>query len=142
MIKDSIMLKLLYYSSYGIDKGAMIVTKPKVYTMAFGSVYPHLITKVEKKGRTKAEADLLIRWMTGYAQKQLDRMLEDGTDYETFIVKAPQLNPNRNKITGVICGVRVEDMEASVMKEIRYLDKIIDELAKGKAIENIMRADK
>lgn len=115
------------------------MTKPKIYTMAFGSVYPHLIKKVEKKARTKAEADEVIRWMTGYTQAQIDKLVVDDTDYETFILQAPELNPNRTKITGVICGTRIENMEPSVMKEIRYLDKMIDELAKGKTIEKIFR---
>ncbi|MCM3073513.1 MULTISPECIES: DUF2200 domain-containing protein [Staphylococcus] len=115
------------------------MTKPKIYTMAFGSVYPHLIKKVEKKARTKAEAHEVICWMTGYTQTQIDKLIDDGTDYETFILQAPELNPNRTKITGVICGIRVENMEPSVMKEIRYLDKMIDELAKGKTLEKIFR---
>jgi hypothetical protein len=114
-----------------------MMSKPKVYTMEFGFVYPHLINKVEKKGRTKGEADQLIKWMTGYSQQDLDNLIEDGTDYENFILKAPELNPDRRNITGRICGVKVEDMEESVMKEIRYLDKLIDELAKGKSIEQI-----
>lgn len=115
------------------------MTKPKIYTMAFGNVYPHLVKKVEKKGRTKNEVDTIIKWMTDYSQPQLDKMVEDGTDYETFIQQAPQLNPHRTKVTGVICGIRVENMEESVMKEIRYLDKMVDELAKGKTLENIFR---
>ena len=115
------------------------MTKPKIYTMAFGNVYPHLVKKAEKKGRTKNEVDTIIKWMTDYSQPQLDEMVEDGTDYETFIQQAPQLNPHRTKVTGVICGIRVENMEESVMTEIRYLDKMVDELAKGKTLENIFR---
>jgi len=118
------------------------MAKPKIYTMAFGKVYDLLIKKVEKKNRTKAEADEIIRWMTGYSQGQLNQIVEDGTDYETFITQAPQLNPDRTKVTGVICGIRVEDMDESVMKEIRYLDKMIDELAKGKSLEKIFRQNK
>nr|WP_241092748.1 DUF2200 domain-containing protein [Staphylococcus saprophyticus] len=110
--------------------------------MAFGKVYDLLIKKVEKKDRTKQEADEIIRWMTGYTQSEIDRLVADGTDYETFINQVPNLNPERTKITGVICGVRVENMEASVMKEIRYLDKMIDELAKGKALDKIFRQHK
>lgn len=110
--------------------------------MAFGKVYDLLIKKVEKKDTTKQEADEIIRWMTGYTQSEIDRLVADGTDYETFINQAPNLNPERTKITGVICGVRVENMEASVMKEIRYLDKMIDELAKGKALDKIFRQHK
>ena len=116
--------------------------KPKIYSMAFGKVYDLLIKKVEKKERTKQEADEIIRWMTGYTQSEIDRLVADGTDYETFINQAPNLNPERTKITGVICGVRVENMEASVMKEIRYLDKMIDELVKGKALDKIFRQHK
>ncbi|MGW7945521.1 DUF2200 domain-containing protein [Staphylococcus xylosus] len=117
------------------------MTKPKIYTMSFASIYPHLIKKVEKKGRTKEEADEVILWMTGYSQTQINQLIKDGTDYETFISQAPKLNPNRTKITGVICGIRIEEMEDSIMKEIRYLDKMIDELAKGKSLNKIFRND-
>lgn len=115
-----------------------MMSKPKVYKMAFGFVYLHLINKVEKKGRTKVEVDKLIKWMTGYSQNDLDKLIEDNTDYEHFILNAPELNIDRRNITGRICGVKVEDMEESVMKEIRYLDKLIDELAKGKSVEQII----
>ncbi|WP_394863049.1 DUF2200 domain-containing protein [Staphylococcus cohnii] len=112
----------------------------KLYFKAtFGDVYPHLVKKVEKKGRTKNEVDTVIIWMTDYSQSQIDKMIEDGTDYEAFIQQAPRLNPHRTKVTGVICGIRVENMEDSVMKEIRYLDKMVDELAKGKTLEKIFR---
>lgn len=117
------------------------MTKPKIYTMSFASIYPYLIEKVEKKGRTKEEADEVIRWMTGYSQTQINQLIKDGTDYETFFNKAPKLNPNRTKVTGVICGIRIEEMENSIMKEIRYLDKMIDELAKGKYLNKIFRND-
>lgn len=110
--------------------------------MAFGKVYDLLIKKSREKDRTKQEADEIIRWMTGYTQSEIDRLVADGTDYETFINQAANLNPERTKITGVICGVRVENMEASVMKEIRYLDKMIDELAKRKGIDKIFRQHK
>lgn len=107
--------------------------------MSVAKVYPHYITKAEKKGRTKAEVDEIIRWLTGYSQKELDAQLENGTDFETFFAQAPEMNPSRNLITGVICGVRVEEIEEPTMKEIRYLNKLVDELAKGKAMEKILR---
>ncbi|MEB6046331.1 DUF2200 domain-containing protein [Staphylococcus xylosus] len=117
------------------------MTKPKIYTMSFASIYPHLIKKVEKKGRTKEEVDEVIHWMTGYSHTQINQLIKDGTDYETFINQSPKLNPNRTKVTGVICGIRIEEMENSIMKEIRYLDKMIDELAKGKSLNKIFRND-
>ena len=107
--------------------------------MSFASVYPHYVTKAEKKGRTKAEVDEIIRWLTGYSQKELEGQLKKQTDFETFFAEAPQLNTSRTLIKGVVCGVRVEDIEEPTMKEIRYLDKLIDELAKGKAMEKILR---
>lgn len=113
--------------------------KHRVYTMSFASVYPLYIQKAEKKGRTKAEVDEVIRWLTGYTQKGLEKQIEQRTDFETFFAKAPKLNPNRKLITGVICGIRVEEIKEPLMQEIRYLDKIIDELAKGKAMEKILR---
>jgi hypothetical protein len=115
------------------------MTKHRIYTMSFASVYPHYITKAEKKGRTKAEVDEIIRWLTGYSQKKLEAQLERQTDFETFFAEAPQLNPARTLIKGVICGVRVEDIQEPTMQEIRYLDKLVDELAKGKAMEKILR---
>ena len=113
--------------------------KPRIYTMSFARVYPAYVAKAEKKGRTKAEVDEIIRWLTGYSQEELEAQLEKQTDIETFLVKAPQLNPSRALIKGVVCGVRVEDIEEPTMREIRYLDKLIDELAKGKAMEKILR---
>jgi hypothetical protein len=113
--------------------------KHRIYTMSFASVYPLYITKVEKKGRTKEEVDIVLRWLTGYAQKSLDSHLKKQTDFETFFAKAPKMNPNRSLITGVICGVRIEDIEDPLMREIRYLDKLVDELAKGKVMEKILR---
>ena len=107
--------------------------------MSFSSVYPHYIAKAEKKGRTKAEVDEIICWLMGYTQKGLDAQLKKQTDIETVIVEAPRLNPLRTLITGVICGVRLEDVKEPLMREIRYLDKLIDELAKGKAMEKILR---
>jgi hypothetical protein len=109
--------------------------------MSFARVYPLYIAKVERKGRTKAEVDEIIRWLTGYSQKALESILEKETDFETFFAEAPVLNPSRSLITGVICGVRVEDIEEPTMREIRYLDKLIDELAKGKAMEKILRKE-
>jgi hypothetical protein len=113
--------------------------KPRIYTMSFASVYPLYVAKAEKKGRTKAEVDEIIRWLTGYSQKELEALLEKQTDLETFFAQAPQLNPSRTLITGIVCGVRVEDIKEPTMREIRYLDKQIDELAKGKAMEKILR---
>ena len=115
------------------------MTKHKIYTMSFARVYPHYITKAEKKGRTKSEVDEIIRWLTGFSQEELVEHLEKQTDFETFYAGAPQLNPSRALINGVVCGVRVEDIEEPTMQEIRYLDKLIDELAKGKAMEKILR---
>lgn len=115
------------------------MTKHRIYTMSFASVYPHYVTKAEKKGRTKAEVDEIIRWLTGHTQRQLEAQLKKQTDFETFFAKAPKLNPSRKLIKGVICGVRVEDIEEPTMQEIRYMDKLIDELAKGKAMEKILR---
>ena len=107
--------------------------------MSFASVYPLYITKAEKKGRTKAEVDEIIRWLTGYSQKALEKEIEKRTDFETFFAKAPHLNPSRALITGVVCGIRVEDIQEATMQEIRYLDKLVDELARGKAMEKILR---
>lgn len=111
----------------------------RVYSIAVASVYPHYVTKAEKKGRTKDEVDAIIRWLTGYTQEGLDAELEKRTSFEDFFAQAPRLNPSRSLITGVVCGVRVEDIEEPLMKELRYLDKLIDELAKGKAMEKILR---
>lgn len=111
----------------------------RVYKMSFASVYPHYIQKAEKKGRTKEEVDEIIFWLTGYDQETFQYHLENKTDFETFFVQAPQFNPNASKITGVICGYRVEEIEEELMQKIRYLDKLIDELAKGKAMEKILR---
>ncbi|MCB0284805.1 MAG: DUF2200 domain-containing protein [Calditrichaeota bacterium] len=112
----------------------------KVYRMIFAGVYPHYITKAEKKGRTKAEVDEVICWLTGYDQKSLQQQIDQKTDFETFFAQAPQLNPNASKITGVICGYRVEEIEDPLMQKVRYLDKLIDELAKGKKMEKILRS--
>ncbi len=116
------------------------MTKHRIYSMSFASVYPLYVAKAERKGRTKAEVDQIICWLTGYSQLGLEEHLERQTDFETFLSKAPQMNPARVLIKGVICGVRVEDIQESTMQEIRYLDKLIDELAKGKTMEKILRS--
>jgi len=113
----------------------------RIYTVSFASVYPMYIKKAEKKGRTKTDVDEIIRWLTGYSQEELDAQLEKLTDVETFFAEAPGLNPSRALIKGVVCGVRVEDITEPTMQEIRYLDKLIDELAKGKAMEKILRKE-
>ncbi|KTE18857.1 hypothetical protein ATE67_17375 [Sphingopyxis sp. H050] len=111
----------------------------RIYTMSVASVYPHYIAKAAKKGRSKAEVDEIFRWLTGYDQAGLEEALAKGTNFEDFFAQAPKLNPARGLITGVICGIRVETIEEPLMREIRYLDKLIDELAKGKAMEKILR---
>jgi hypothetical protein len=122
------------------QKAEGIMTKHRIYTMSFAAVYPEYVRKAEKKGRSKAEVDEIIRWLTGYSQEELEAQLEKQTDYETFLAEAPQLNPMRTSIKGVICGVRVENIEDPTMQGIRYLDKLIDELAHGKAMEKILRS--
>lgn len=114
------------------------MSQPKIYTMAVNKVYPHYVTKVEKKGRTQDEVDEVISWLTGYDIKTLHQQLNADVDFETFFAEAPRLNPSRRNITGVICGVRVENMEESLMKEIRYLYKLIDDVAKGKSLATIL----
>ncbi|MBW8640763.1 DUF2200 domain-containing protein [Hoeflea sp. WL0058] len=115
------------------------MTRHKIYAMSFASVYPHYVAKAERKGRAKAEVDEIICWLTGYDQQGLDAEIEKETDFETFLADAPKMNPSRALTKGVICGVRVEDIEEPVMQDIRYLDKMIDELANGKAMEKILR---
>lgn len=115
-------------------------TLQRVYRMKVSGVYPHYLEKAKKKGRTQAEVDQVIRWLTGYTQAQLTRALDQGVDFETFFAKAPALQPNRTKITGVICGVRIEEIADPLMREVRYLDKLIDELAKGRPMEKVLRA--
>jgi len=112
----------------------------RVFKMSFAGVYPHYIQKAEKKGRTKAEVDTIICWLTGYDQNTLQQQIDNKTNLETFFAQAPQLNPNVSKITGVICGYRVEEIEDKLMQKIRYMDKLIDELAKGRAMEKILRS--
>lgn len=116
-------------------------TRTRIYAMSFASVYPLYVKKAEKKGRTREEVDQVIRWLTGYSQKGLETHLHNETDFETFLAEAPQLNPARVLIKGVVCGVRVEDIQDPTMQCIRYLDKLIDELAKGKAMETILRRE-
>ena len=116
-----------------------MTAKHRIYTTPFANVYPYYLAKAEKKGRTKAEVDAILCWLTGYTPKQLEKQLKEQTDFETFFRQAPRMNPARRQITGVICGVRVEDIQETTMREIRYLDKLVDELAKGRAMEKILR---
>jgi len=111
----------------------------RVYKMKFSSVYPLYVQKAERKGRTKAEVDTVIQWLTGYDEQGLQSQINKGTDFETFFAEAPQINPNASKITGVICGIRVEEIEDPLMQKIRWLDKMVDELAKGKLMEKVLR---
>ena len=111
----------------------------RIYTVSVASVYPHYVAKAEKKGRTQAEVDEIISWLTGYDRAALSKELENKTNFEDFFSKAPRLNPARNQIKGVICGVRIEEIEEPTMREIRYLDKLVDELAKGRPMEKILR---
>jgi hypothetical protein len=115
------------------------MTNERVYKMAFASVYPLLVQKAERKGRTKAEVDTVICWLTGYDESGLVTQIERAVDYETFFAEAPQINPNAGKITGVVCGIRVENIEEPLMQKVRWLDKLVDELAKGKTLEKVLR---
>jgi hypothetical protein len=112
---------------------------PKVFRMPFATVYPHYIAKAERKGRTRAEVHAIIQWLTGYDEPALQQQIEQKVDFETFFAQAPRINPNVSRITGVICGYRVEEIEDKLMQQIRYLDKLVDELAKGKAMDKILR---
>jgi hypothetical protein len=112
----------------------------RIFTSKFSGVYPHYVAKAEKKGRTKAEVDQAIAWLTGYTPAQLKKQIDKGVDFRTFFGEAPAMHPNRAKITGVVCGVRIEDIEDPLMQQIRYLDKLIDEIAKGRPMEKILRA--
>lgn len=114
-------------------------TLARVYAYSFASIYPMYITKAERKGRTKSEVDETLRWLTGYTQKKLESQIKKGIDLETFFAEAPKMNPSRALITGVVCGVRVENIKEPTMREIRYMDKLIDELAKGRAMQKILR---
>lgn len=113
----------------------------RIYSISVASVYPHYVTKVERKGRSIDELNQVIRWLTGYSQEQLDQALKEGVDFRTFFHNAPRMNPKRTLITGLICGVRVETIEQPLMQEIRYLDKLVDELAKGKQLNKILRTE-
>jgi hypothetical protein len=113
--------------------------KPRIFATSFASVYPLYVQKAEKKGRTQAEVDAVITWLTGYDGKQLARVIDAKVDFETFFAAAPRLNPNVTLIKGVVCGVRIEEVEDPLMRKIRYLDKLVDELAKGKKLESILR---
>jgi len=115
------------------------MSKHRIYTTSFAKVYPLLVAKAEKKGRTKSEVDEIICWLTGYTREELEEQLKKKVDCETFFKDAPLPNPSRTLIKGVVCGIRVEDIEEPIMREIRYLDKLIDELAKGKSMEKILR---
>ncbi len=115
------------------------MAKHRIFTTSVASVYPHYVAKAEKKGRTKEEVDEIMRWLTGYPQGGLERQLKNQTDFETFFAEAPRLNPLRALVKGVVCGVRIEEIEDPTMREIRYLDKLVDELAKGKAMDKILR---
>jgi len=126
-------------TAHQIQAGQMVVTKHRIYTTSVASVYPHYVAKAERKGRTKAEVDEIIRWLTGFSQDGLDAQLSGKSDFETFFAQAPRPNPARAEIKGVVCGVRVEEVAEPLMREIRYLDKLIDELAKGKAMAKILR---
>jgi hypothetical protein len=117
-----------------------MTTKHRIFTVPVANVYPYYIAKAEKKGRTKAEVDEIICWLTGYTPKQFEKLLKAKMDFETFFVQAPRKHPKRKLITGVICGIRVEDIDDPLMRELRYLDKLVDELAKGKAMEKILRS--
>ena len=116
------------------------MTKHRIYSISVASVYPHYVAKAEKKGRTKAEVDEIIRWLTGHSQETLDDELAGKTSFEDFFARAPRLNPARSLVTGKVCGIRVEDIEDPLMREIRYLDKLVDELAKGRPLEKVLRA--
>jgi hypothetical protein len=120
--------------------GSRPMDNTRVFRMAFAGVYPHYVAKVEKKGRTKEELHQVILWLTGYTERALQQQIDKRVDFETFFAKAPRMNPNASKITGVICGYRVEEMEDKLMQKIRYMDKLVDELAKGRAMDKILRS--
>ena len=122
------------------EDGVGTVARHRIYTMSFAKVYPLYVAKAERKGRTKAEVDEIIRWLTGYSQKQLQAQIDAKTNFEDFFAQAPELNPARSLITGTICGIRVEEIEEPLMRELRYLDKLIDEIAKGRPMAEVLRA--
>jgi hypothetical protein len=111
----------------------------RIFTTSVAAVYPHYVAKAQRKGRSKAEVDAVIRWLTGYSQDALDKLLADKTDFQTFFAQAPAMNPARDQVTGSVCGVKVQEVEDPLMREIRILDKLVDELAKGKALEKVLR---
>jgi hypothetical protein len=122
-----------------IDGDFGTMTKPRIYTLTFAGVYPLYIQKAERKGRTKKEVDEIVFWLTGHTEKSLKKVIDAKTDFETFFAEAPRFQPNANLIKGVVCGIRVEEIEDETIRKVRYLDKLIDELAKGKAMEKILR---
>ncbi len=132
-------LNLSYLCTDTLEPREGAMAKHRIYSISVASVYPHYVAKAEKKGRTKVEVDEIIHWLTGHSQKSLDDELSSKTSFEDFFARAPRMNPSRALIMGVICGVRVEDIEDPLMREIRYLDKLVDELAKGKPMEKILR---
>jgi hypothetical protein len=123
-------------------EGGSMDTKHRIYSMSVASVYPHYVAKAVRKGRSQAEVDEIICWLTGHSPETLQRELANKTNFEDFFAQAPHMNPSRSLITGVVCGIRVEDIEEPLMREIRYMDKLVDELAKGKAMEKILRTQK
>lgn len=124
-----------------MERRTMTKKPHRIYSMSFGSVYPHYVAKAEKKGRTKAEVDKIIRWLTGYTTAKIKTRINNGTDFETFFKQAPKMNPKRKLIKGVVCGVRVEDVKEPLMREIRYLDKLVHELSMGKDMKKILREE-
>jgi hypothetical protein len=132
-------LRLAFEQGQRILRSDESMDNTRVFRMAFASVYPHYIAKAEKKGRTKEEVHAIIHWLTGYDEQALQQQIDQRVDFETFFARAPQINPNVSKITGVICGYRVEEIEDKLMRQIRYLDKLVDELAKGRAMDKILR---
>lgn len=131
----------IVYPTQSSESGTVVtVTTPRIYGMSFAKVYPLYVAKAEKKGRTQAEVDEILFWLTGYSKDQLDTVIDEQTNFEAFFGQAPLLNPSRAAITGVVCGVRVENIEEPTMREIRYLDKLIDELAKGADMQKILRS--
>ncbi len=124
----------------GQEEGVLAMDAHRIYSMPFATVYPLYVAKVERKGRTQAEVDEIIQWLTGYDAQQLNTVLENKVDFESFFAEAPTMNPSRSLITGVICGVRVEEIDEPLMQEIRYLDKLIDEIARGKPMQKVLRA--
>ncbi len=137
--RHTVIIPCLLVQYAEIDMQENEATKQRIYTMSFARVYPLYVKKVERKGRTKKEVDEVIRWLTGYTEKELESKIKGSEDFETFFAKAPKLNPARRLITGLICGVRVEEIQDPVVQNVRYLDKLIDELAKGRMMEKILR---